>query len=118
MNLAVAPLRIETRVEVVWAAASLDGEGVLRNLSRSGAWIDEVSVQPPLDARIRVVILDMEEEEREPVLVNGVVVRRSSTGFAVEFDPATSSGIGFLLERLAESDRSDRRWLGGRLPGR
>ena len=96
--------RIETRFEVVWAAGSLDGEGVLRNLSRSAAWIDEVSVQPPLGARIRVVILDLEEEERDPVLVDGVVVRRGSVGFAVELDPLSSSEVGRLLDRLAESD--------------
>ena len=92
--------RIETTFEVVWEAGSLDGVGILRNLSRSGAWIADLSVQPHIDVRIRIAIL---EEERAPVVVNGVVVRRTSAGFAVELDPASSSGIGRLLDRLVES---------------
>ena len=96
--------RIETSFEVVWAAGSLDGMGVLRNLTLWSAWIDEVSVPPPMRARIRVVILDVEEEEQDPALVDGDVVRRTSTGFAVALDPASSPEIERLLDRLAESD--------------
>ena len=99
--------RIETRFEVVWAAGSLDGEGALRTLSRSGAWVDDASVQPPMGARVRIVILDLEEEERDPVLVDGVVARRTAAGFAVELDPACSSKIGHLLDRLVESEPLD-----------
>ena len=57
-----------------------------------------------MSARIRVVILRLEEAEQDPVLVDGVVVRTSSLGFAIEFDPASSSAVGRLLDRLAESD--------------
>ena len=100
--------RTETRFEVVWAVGTLDGEGALRNLSRSGAWIEAVSVPLLTGARIRVVILDREEEERDPVLVDGAVVRRTSAGFAVRFDPASSTEIGRLLDRLSAT-RSARR---------
>ena len=100
-------VRIETRFEIVWAAGSLDGVGVLRNLTLWSAWIDEVTVPPPVGARIRVVILDVEEEERDPVLVNGDVIRRTSTGFAVALDPASSPEIERLLDRLPEADPLD-----------
>ncbi len=96
--------RIETRFEVVWVAGRLDGQGSLRTLSRSGAWIDDVSVQPPPGARVRIVILDAEEEGEDLELVDAEVVRRTSSGFAVEFHPASSHKIGRFLDRLVESD--------------
>ena len=93
--------RFETRFEVVWEAGSLEGVGVLRNLSRAGAWIDDLSVQPHADERIRIAI---QEEGRHPVAVSGVVVRRTSEGFAVELDTSAFSVVGLLLDRFfAES---------------
>ncbi len=94
-------VRIETRFEVAWSAGRLEGVGVLRNLSGSGAWIDEVSVQPPMGARIRIVIL---EDDRDPLVVEGVVVRRTTSGFAVGIQPPNSDAVRLLLDRLAESD--------------
>ncbi len=94
-------VRIETRFEAVWAAGSLYGVGVLRNLSGSGAWIDEVSAQPPMGARIRIVIL---EEERDSLVVDGVVVRRTTLGFSVGIQPANSDAVRLLLDRLTEAD--------------
>ena len=96
--------RIEARFEVVWATDSLNGEGVLRNLSRSGAWIDEVSVPPSVGARIRAAMLDVKEEEREPVFLEGAVLRRTSAGFAVELDPSSAAMVERLLDRLVESE--------------
>ena len=96
--------RIETPFEVVWVSGRLDGEGSLRNLSRSGAWIDDLSAQPPMAAMIRIIVLEMEEEGRDPMLVEGEVARRTSWGFAVEFHPASSHKIGRFLDRLAEAD--------------
>ena len=89
--------RIETRFEVVWAADGLDGVGVLRNLSRGGAWIDAMRVRPQMGARIQVGIL---EEERDTTVAEGEVVRRSSLGFAVDFHPASFAEVGRLLDRL------------------
>ena len=95
--------RIETRLEASWAARSLDGVGVLRNLSGSGAWIDEVSAQPPMGARIRIVI---PEEERDPLVVEGEVVRRTTLGFSVGIQPADSDAVRLLLARLADPEPS------------
>ena len=94
--------RIETRFEVVWSAGSLDGQGSLRILSLSGAWIDDASTQPLLGARVRIVVLDLVEEARDPLVADGVVVRRSSEGFAIEFHAASSPEIKRLLDRIAE----------------
>ena len=96
-------VRIETRFEVVWSAGRLEGVGVLRNLSRLGAWIDEVSVQPPMGARIRIVIL---EDPRDPLVVEGEVVRRTTSGFSIGIQPPNSYAVRLLLDRLAESDPS------------
>ncbi len=93
--------RIETRFEVVWVAGSLDGVGVVRNLSRSGAWIDAMRVRPPSGARIQVGIL---EEERDSTVAEGDVVRRSALGFAVEFLPDRAAEVGRLVDRLMEVD--------------
>ena len=91
--------RIETRLEAVWVAGRLDGEGTVRNLSRSGAWIDTTRVRPPIGTEVRVVILDPKEEP-DPMLMNGVVVRGSSMGFAVEFHATHFSEIECLVDRL------------------
>ena len=101
--------RIETGIEVSWAAGTLGGEGALRNVSRSGAWIDTAGVPPPTGETVRIaILLDREEEEREAVHVDGVVARRTPAGFAVEFDSARSSQFGRLLDRL-NAPRSARR---------
>ena len=96
--------RIETRFEVVWVAGSTRGEGALRNLSQAGAWIFGQSVPPAMGAKIRAVILNLREADRMPVLLEGVVARRTSAGFAVEFDLARGSEIASLLDRLAKAD--------------
>ena len=92
--------RIETSFEVVWAVGSLDGVGFIRNVSRSGVWIAGAGATPAIGARIRVVMVEV-EEERDPVLVGGEVVRRSSSGFAVRFEPRCSPTVWLLLDRLA-----------------
>ncbi len=97
-------VRIETRFEVVWSKGRLEGVGVLRNLSRSGAWIDEVSVQPPVGARIRIVIL---EDPRDPLVVDGVVVRGTTLGFGVGIQPPNSDAVRLLLDRLDLPARLD-----------
>ena len=97
-------MELETRFEGVWATGSLDGVGVLRDLSRSGTWIDATKVRPPIGARVRLVILDL-EEERDPVLVKGVVVRsRRSLGFAVAFHAASSLEVGLRLPGMTSAD--------------
>ena len=93
-------MKLETRFEVVWAAGSLDGVGFIRNASRSGVWIAGVGAKPDIGSRIRVVIVEV-EEERDPVLLDGEVVRRTSSGFAVKLDPAASASVEFLLGHLA-----------------
>ena len=96
-------MKLETRFEGVWAAGSLDGVGALRSLSRSGAWIDAAKVLPPMGARVRVVILDL-EDERDSVLVDGEIVRRTASGSAIKLDPSSSSLVELLLDRIAEAD--------------
>ena len=93
--------RFKVRIETIWSAGRLDGVGVVRDLSRSGAWIDAMRFPPPTGARIQVGIL---EEERDATIARGEVVRRSSLGFAVQFYPASSSEVGRLLDRLVEAN--------------
>ena len=93
--------RVKARLEVVWSAHGLDGVGILRNLSRSGVWIDRVRVQPAVGEEIRVVIL---EGDRDRTFVEGGVVRRNSSGFAVHFDSETRE-VGLLVDRLEAAAR-------------
>ncbi len=91
-------VRIETRFEAIRGPDCFYGVGVLRNLSRSGAWVDDANFQPPMGGRVRIAL---SEVGAKPVLLDGDVVRRTSSGFAVELDPATFSVVGLLLDRLA-----------------
>ncbi len=93
-------VRSEVRFDAVWAAGSLDGVGVLGTLSRMGAWIDCESAQPPVGARIRIAII---EEEQEPMVVDGAVVRRTSSGFALDLDAAYAAGVGAVLAQIEEA---------------
>ena len=91
--------RVEVKLQVVWAARGVGGVGILRNLSRSGAWIDGVRARPGLGANVRVIIM---EEHRDGTLVEGAAVRRTSSGFAVELNSGSSIEVECLLDRLAK----------------
>ena len=95
-------VRIETRFEAVWSGGRLWSAGILRNLSPLGAFIDEVSIQPPIGAKVWLLVVD--EKQEDPLVVDGVVVRRTTSGFSVGIHPANSDAIRLLLDRLAESD--------------
>ena len=95
-------VRVETSFDCVWSGGRLCGAGILRNLSLSGAWIDEVSIQPPIGAKVWLLAVD--EEQEAPLVLEGVVVRRTTLGFAVGIQPPNSDAVRLLLDRLAESD--------------
>ncbi len=95
-------VRVETSFECVWSGGRLCGAGILRNLSPSGALIDEVSIQPPIGAKVWLLVVD--EKQVDPLVVDGVMVRRTTLGFAVGIQPPNSDAVRLLLDRLAESD--------------
>ncbi len=54
-----------------------------------------------MGARILIVIL---EDPRDPLVVEGVVVRRTTSGFSIGIQPRCSYAVELLLDRLAEAD--------------
>ena len=80
--------RISIRLEVIGTSGRLEVDGVLSNISYSGALIEETSMQPEIRTHcVLHVYLKPTDAFRvvSPFELAGHIVRHSSTGFAIEF---------------------------------
>ena len=83
------------------------GSGTLRDISMSGARVDEASMQPKPGVRVRLEFAP--RPDCLPVEVLAHVVRECGSGFAVEFsalDPRMKRLLRSLVER-AEGPPTD-----------
>ena len=83
--------RISIRLEVIGTSGRFEVDGVLTNISSSGALIEETSMQPEIRTScVLHVYLKPPDAFKvaSPFELTGRIVRHSSTGFAIEFtDP-------------------------------
>ena len=75
--------RIKTGYQVVYSSGRDDGDGFLTNISDSGALMEEVSFQPRIGNRVRLLVCLSDQVEFELV---GQVARHTEGGFSVEFE--------------------------------
>jgi hypothetical protein len=73
--------RHEARFDVLCSSGRREGAGVLVDLSYSGAQIDGASIQPDIGTPVRLYVF---VHPVAPFESEGVVVRRNTTGFAIE----------------------------------
>ena len=91
--------RAGTLLDVVFSGGRDEGEGVLADVSSTGALLEDVSVSPPIDSDIQLVVF---VEPTRVVELTGVVTRHTGTGFAVRFKQY-SSELALLLEQAGDS---------------
>ena len=89
--------RFVAHFECNYAASRRKGTGILVDISRFGALIDEASELP---TRGEMVTLRFEHPSDSEVLLYGWVTRHRSRGFAIEFDELEPTALR-LVEDLA-----------------
>ncbi len=94
----------------------LEGTGRVRNISKSGALIEDADevVMPGSSIKLRLSFL----EDAIPVDIPAEVIRETETGFAVEFkklNPRTSAVLGVAIAKLRASGE-DQEDGGGDIP--
>ena len=75
--------RVRTRFDALYSAGPREGAGVLADISYSGAHMGGVSLWPPVGTDIRLYVFI---QPVSPFELIGHVVRRTESGFAVEYD--------------------------------
>ncbi len=75
--------RIKTRFLALHSSGRDEGEGCITDISDSGALVEEVTSQPSIGKRVRLLVCLPDQAEFELV---GRVVRHTEGGFGVEFE--------------------------------
>jgi hypothetical protein len=74
--------RFSTQFDSLCSSGRGEGAGVLVNLSNNGARLDHTSMQPELGTKVRLYVF---VQPVSPFELEGQVVRRTETGFAIEY---------------------------------
>ncbi len=84
--------------DLSFSSECLEGEGVLADLSLSGAAIESATVRPRLGSRVRIEIF---VEPNRPLQFLGIVRRHTKTGFATEHQELGPEQDEFIAEVTA-----------------
>ncbi len=80
--------RIPIRLAVFYSSGRIEGDGVLGNISYSGALIEDITMQSEIGMSV-VLYSDLKPssafEAATPFKLAGRVIRHTSTGFAIEY---------------------------------
>ncbi len=80
--------RIPIRLEALYSAGRVEGDGVLADISYSGALIEDTTIQPEIGTFVVVYVYLQPPSAfaaETPFELTGHVVRHSSAGFAIEY---------------------------------
>ena len=97
--------RIPTLLKTYYSFGRVDGVGVLADISYSGALIEGISTRPEIGTLIALsVYLKSPLSSGKVTLfeLSGVVVRLSSTGFAVKYEDNHETDVRRMLDTAAE----------------
>lgn len=75
--------RFRTRFDALYSLERAEGAGVLADLSYTGARLENVSIWPPLDTKVRLYVFI---QPVSPFELIGRVVRLTDSGFAIEYE--------------------------------
>jgi len=73
--------RFQTSFDALCAAGRREGAGILADLSRSGARVEQASVKPEIGSKVRLYVF---VRPVSPFELVGEVVRITESGFAIE----------------------------------
>ncbi len=89
--------RAEVDIVVLCASGTDRGSGILASLSLSGALLETTSIPPPpLGTAVEIRIRRPNDDE--PVVLAGIAVRHSTSGFAIQFSTSPAV-VRQLLKR-------------------
>lgn len=77
--------RFRTRFDALYSSGAAEGAGVLVDLSYSGARLENVSLWPALETKVRLYVFI---QPVAPFELVGHVVRITESGFAIEYQVA------------------------------
>jgi hypothetical protein len=81
--------RISIRLEAFYSFGRVEDDGVLADISYSGALIEGTKMQPEVDTCVSIYVYlkpPSAFEATTPFKLTGVVSRHSSDGFAIKFE--------------------------------
>ena len=96
--------RVSIRLEVIGTSGRLEVDGVLANISYTGALIEETSMQPEI---LTSCVLHVHLKPRDafrvvsPFELTGRIIRHSSTGFAIEFTDRFDPDVRRMVDDAA-----------------
>ena len=96
--------RVPISLKVYYSFGRIDGFGVLADVSYSGALIEGISTRPEIGTLITLCVYLNSPLGSGKVLtfeLSGVVVRLSSTGFAIEYEDNHDPVVRGMLDAAA-----------------
>lgn len=100
--------RIRTWFETHFSSQRREGEGVLTDISYTGARLEDTSIQPHLGAQ--VVLYVSLPDDSKPLQIEGAVTRHTDTGFAIDFsdqDETIREGVDRVARLVEPSLETD-----------
>ena len=96
--------RIPIRLAVVYSFGRIEGDGVLADISYSGALIEDANMEPEIGAPVVLYVYlkpPSAFEAATPFELVGHVTRHSSTGFAIEYKDDLDPDVRQMVDDAA-----------------
>ena len=97
--------RVPISLKAYYSFDRVDGVGALADVSYSGALIEDISTRPPEIGKSIVLCVYLKSPvvytKVTPFELSGVVVRLSSTGFAIEYEDNHDPVVRRMLDAAA-----------------
>jgi hypothetical protein len=96
--------RFAIRLEAHFAFGRVVEVGVLANISYSGALIEDITMQPAVGTDVVLGVHftpPSDSEEKAPFELTGIVVRHTSSGFAIEYKDRLNPEVRKMVDDVA-----------------
>ena len=96
--------RISIRLEAYYSHGRMEDDGMLTDISYSGALIEGTTMQPEIGMRVVLYVYlkpPSAFEAATPFKLIGHVVRHSSTGFAIEYEDNLDPDLRGMVDDAA-----------------
>jgi PilZ domain len=97
--------RIRTWFETHFSSQRQEGEGILADISYTGARVEDSELRPKIGAQV-ILYVSLPEQDK-PFQLEGKVARQTTRGFAIEYErpgPDVRRGVDRVAELVGELD--------------